>query len=84
MVRRPKVFTSLSRRKRLAATFNIKQQIYRERSRCGGMFLNYGDLDASAASGNWNDIYFLSADKSIYWNAEIITGSAWKTEIIPR
>lgn len=77
MVRRSKVFTSLSRRKRLAATFSIKQKIYEERSRCGGIFLDYSDLDASVASGNWNwsDILFLSADKSIYWNAEIITAN---------
>lgn len=70
-------FTSLSRRKRRAKTFEVKNLIYRERYRCGGLFYDDCDMNAAVASGNWrwSDILFLGRDPAVFWNAEIITAS---------
>lgn len=47
-------------------------------NRCGGMFLDNSDPGAFVVSENRNGrvIFFLVADKSIYWNAEILTADA--------
>lgn len=75
MGRKHTPFTSLSRRKRRAATLKIKNLIYRERDTWGGTFYDECDHDQSVASGSWawSDIVFLGHDPAVFWNAEIIT-----------
>lgn len=77
MGRKHTPFTSLSRRKRRAKTLHIKNLIYRERDRLGGIFYDECDRVAAIASGRWtwSDIIFLSQDPAIFWNAEIITAN---------
>lgn len=77
MGRKHTPFSSLSRRKRRAATLKIKTLIYRERGTWGGIFYDECDHDQSVASGNWtwSDIVFLGHDPAVFWNAEIITAN---------
>lgn len=77
MGRKHTPFTSLSRRKRRAKTLHIKNLIYRERDTQGGIFYDECDQDVALASGRWtwSDIIFLSHDRAIFWNAEIITAN---------
>ena len=70
-------FISLSRRQRRKKVIELKNRIYRERHRCGGMF--YDDCDIQHYQNNpdsiwaWSDIYFVGRDPADLWNAEIIT-----------
>lgn len=70
-------FISLSRRQRRKLVIELKNRIYRERHRCGGMF--YDDCDIQHYKDNpdhiwaWSDIYFVGRDPADLWNAEIIT-----------
>ncbi|MGC6031685.1 hypothetical protein VU661_24885, partial [Enterobacter kobei] len=77
-------FSSLSRRKRRAATLKIKTLIYRERDTWGGIFYDECDHDQSVASGNWtwSDIVFLDHDPAVFWNAEIITANVAFTDAV--
>ncbi|EIY0667607.1 hypothetical protein MMC72_001740 [Salmonella enterica] len=77
MDRKHTPFTSLSRRKRRAATLKIKTLIYHKRDTWGGAFYDECDHDQSVASGNWtwSDIVFLGRDPAVFWNAEIITAN---------
>lgn len=77
MNRKHTPFTSLSRRKRRAATLRIKKLIRRERKTWGGLFYDECDHATAVASGNWcwSDIIFLGHDPAVFWNAEIITTS---------
>lgn len=77
MSRKHTPFTSLSRRKRRAKTLHIKNLIYRERDRLGGIFYDECDQEVALASGRWtwSDIIFLSHDPAIFWNAEIVTAN---------
>lgn len=70
-------FTSLSRRKRRAKALRVKNLIYRERGRLGGIFFDECDQDVALASGHWtwSDILFLSHDPALFWNAEIVTAN---------
>ncbi len=70
-------FTSLSRRKRRAKALRVKNLIYRERDRLGGIFFDECDQDVALASGHWtwSDILFLSHDPALFWNAEIVTAN---------
>ncbi len=69
--------TSLSRRKRRAKALRVKNLIYRERGRLGGIFFDECDQDVALASGHWtwSDILFLSHDPALFWNAEIVTAN---------
>ncbi|XUA21470.1 hypothetical protein ACQVA2_22220 (plasmid) [Citrobacter sp. OP27] len=75
MAKKYKVFTSLSRRKRRTKTQRVKNLIFRERHRCGGVFYDECDLQYASNNGNWtwSDIIFLGSKPETYWNAEIIT-----------
>ncbi|WP_036108592.1 hypothetical protein [Mangrovibacter sp. MFB070] len=70
-------FISLSRRQRRKKVIELKNLIYRERYRCGGMF--YDDCDIQHYKDNpdsiwaWSDIYFVGRNPADLWNAEIIT-----------
>ncbi|ORM64681.1 hypothetical protein PRCB_17405 [Pantoea rodasii] len=69
-------FVSLSRRQRRKKVMELKNRIYRERHRCGGVF--YDDCDNECYQNNpemiwrWSDIYFVGRDPADLWNAEII------------
>ncbi|KGD78829.1 hypothetical protein [Pantoea vagans] len=88
MTRKFKPFTSLSRRHRRTRVQHIKNLIYRERERCGG--LHYDDCDSENAEAiaadwvwTWSDVLFLDdQDPTIYWNAEIITADVARMDII--
>ncbi|NIY46354.1 hypothetical protein [Cedecea colo] len=75
--RKPRLFTSLSRRKRRKQVIVLKNLIRKERSRCGGIFYDECEFTRfNEASGNiwaWSDIYFTGQDPAVFWNAEIIT-----------
>lgn len=75
MTKKHKAFTSLSRRQRRSKTQWVKNLIYRERYRCGGVFFDECDLKYASNSGSWtwSDIIFLGVKPDTYWNAEIIT-----------
>lgn len=77
MTKKHRVFTGLSRRQRRAEVQAVKNRIYRERHRCGGVFFDDCDMEHAQASGrwNWSDIVFLASCPDVYWNAEIITAS---------
>lgn len=70
-------FISLSRRQRRKKVIELKNRIYRERHRCGGVF--YDECDIQHYKDNpdhiwaWSDIYFVGRDPAELWNAEIIT-----------
>lgn len=84
MGRKHTPFSSLSRRKRRAATLKIKTLIYRERGTWGGIFYDECDYDQSVASGNWtwSDIVFLGRDRAVFWNAEIITANVAFADVV--
>lgn len=69
MIRKHKVFTSLSHRQRRARTQQIKNLIHRERG--GG--LHYNDCDSENAEAiaagwvwTWSDVLFLGVATCIY------------------
>ncbi|MBC1185530.1 hypothetical protein [Kluyvera sichuanensis] len=77
MKRPRKPFSSLPRSRRKKETFHVKQQIHRERERCGGLFYDHCDIELMTESGlwTWSDILFLSADRATFWNATISTAN---------
>ncbi|UZH01689.1 hypothetical protein OJ965_13300 [Pantoea anthophila] len=86
MIRRKKPFNTLSRRQRRARTQHVKNLIYRERQRCGG--LHYDDCDSENAEAiaagwvwTWSDVLFLGNSPDLYWNAEIITIDVARADI---
>ncbi|ORM72020.1 hypothetical protein [Pantoea rwandensis] len=70
-------FISLSRRQRRQKVIELKNRIYRERHRCGGIFYDYCDIQHYKDNPDhiwvWSDIYFVGGDPADLWNAEIIT-----------
>ncbi|KAJ9430472.1 hypothetical protein PMI39_023195 [Pantoea sp. YR343] len=70
-------FISLSRRQRRKKVLELKNRIYRERHRCGGVFHDDCDIqhfeDKPDHIWAWSDIYFVGCDPADLWNAEIIT-----------
>jgi len=75
--RKHRIFSSLSRRSRRQKVIRIKNLIYNERHRCGGIFYDECDFaqfdDAPDHIWDWSDIYFTGLDPADFWNAEIIT-----------
>lgn len=76
--RQHRPFTALSRRLRRKKTIVLKNLIYRERHRCGGVFYDECDFslfegENGSADWGWSDIFFLGRDPATFWNAEIIT-----------
>lgn len=75
--RKHRIFSSLSRRSRRQKVIRIKNLIYNERHRCGGIFYDECDFarfdDESDHIWKWSDIYFTGLDPADFWNAEIIT-----------
>ncbi|MBH2948380.1 hypothetical protein I5Q45_04640 [Serratia marcescens] len=75
--RKHRIFSSLSRRSRRQKVIRIKNLIYNERHRCGGIF--YDECDFAQFDNEpdhiweWSDVYFTGLDSADFWNAEIIT-----------
>ena len=84
--RRHRPFTALSRRKRRQKVFTLKQQIHRERARCGGLFYDYCDTEYYRRHPEhpwcWSDIFFTGHDPAVLWNAEIITAQLAREDLI--
>lgn len=70
-------FISLSRRQRRQKVIELKNRIYLERHRCGGIFYDGCDIQHYKDNPDhiwaWSDIYFVGRDPADLWNAEIIT-----------
>lgn len=57
MTKKRKAFTSLSRRQRRSKTQQVKNLIYRERHRCGGVFFDECDMEYASNSGGSADVF---------------------------
>ncbi|MBG3078773.1 hypothetical protein I4632_00790 [Proteus mirabilis] len=65
-------FIELSRRQRRALVISVKNKIRQDTTNFGGLFTshqNFSDIN----DNQWFDFYFISSDKTIFWNACIIT-----------
>ncbi|QDX97018.1 hypothetical protein EGD00_07835 [Pectobacterium carotovorum subsp. carotovorum] len=79
-MKKKKVFSQLSRRKRRSLVIGLKNKIRNEKTEYGGKFLSdvyFNTIDKDAlnkSTRHWIDVYFPSKkDSSILWNATIIT-----------
>ena len=82
-------FIALSRRQRRKKVIELKNRIYRERHRCGGVFYDNCDIEYYKYNPDhiwaWSDIYFVGRDPADLWNAEIITAKlAFQNEVHDR
>ncbi|PHM25104.1 hypothetical protein [Xenorhabdus budapestensis] len=78
-------FIKLSRRQRRALVISLKNKIRRNTTEFGGLFTSHQILNDSETlnyNRQWFDFYFISSDKSILWNACIITAKqAFRDEV---
>ncbi|CAI1559835.1 Uncharacterised protein [Serratia proteamaculans] len=79
-------FVSLSRRNRRKKAIKIKNLIYKERHRCGGVFYDESDFtqfdEEPERVWGWSDIYFSGLDPAVFWNTEIITAQVALEDIV--
>lgn len=72
-------FMSLSRKKRRQLIFELRTRIRQEASYNGGRFASHQvieDPDLPENYTQWADFHFLSRDKFVCWNAELLTAKA--------
>lgn len=79
-MKKKKIFSQLSRRKRRSLVIDLKNKIRNEKMEYGGKFLSdvyFNTLDRNElnkSTRHWVDVYFPSKkDPSVLWNATIIT-----------
>ncbi|MDR0807126.1 MAG: hypothetical protein LBN41_10360 [Enterobacteriaceae bacterium] len=74
-------FIKLSRRRRRALVISLKNKIRCNATEFGGLFTSHQVLNESKTI-QWVDFYFVGSDKSILWNACIITAKqAFRDEV---